>query len=69
MYWNRIMTFEKDEGEWLTLTWDVLKWAEKDPKVIKEFRLTLTWDVLKYFKHLALYRATLRLTLTWDVLK
>ncbi len=48
MYWNRIMTFEKNESDYrLTLTWDVLKYNFKDDLVFDYNGLTLTWDVLK----------------------
>ena len=35
------------EEEWLTLTWDILKFAQIEVAYQNTVRLTLTWDVLK----------------------
>ena len=54
---------------WLTLTWDVLKFAVAVVTPIFPCRLTLTWDVLKYSIGNGCPWKRIWLTLTWDVLK
>ena len=52
MYWNKVIGLVLDKAGWLTLTWDVLKWDQREAAMTNFKRLTLTWDVLKYRTYL-----------------
>ena len=54
---------------WLTLTWDVLKFAKDITADGGAIGLTLTWDVLKFPIDYFVILIGSGLTLTWDVLK
>ena len=48
MYWNKLCVKQQYTCTWLTLTWDVLKFASVAMPATLASGLTLTWDVLKY---------------------
>ena len=69
MYWNLPEEHNRILDQWLTLTWDVLKYHVQSCIIIIQIRLTLTWDVLKCYNIKYIIEQTVWLTLTWDVLK